>query len=81
MSQYDIENAYVNIDLPLSDIHHGPYSMFPPELLHTPAAGLIIYMFESLCFDMGGGKARDNIDKQHIRMNSSIKRQSDRDFL
>ena len=54
--------------------------MFPPELLHTSAAGLIIFMFESLRFHMGSGKARDNIDKQHMRMNSSIKRQSDRDF-
>ncbi len=29
---------------------------------------------------MGGGKDRDRIDKQHIQISSSIKRQSEQDF-
>ena len=78
ISRYDIENAFT--DLPLSDILHGLNGLFPPELLHTSAAGLIIYMFESLRVHIGCGKARDNIDKQHIRMSAAVKRQSERDF-
>ena len=78
ISRYDIDNAFT--DLPLSDIVHGLNGLFPPELLHTSAAGMIVYMFESLRFHIGCGKARDNIDKQHIRMSAAIKRQSERDF-
>jgi hypothetical protein len=33
--------------------------MMPPELLHTSGSGLIMYMFESLRDQMGGGKDRD----------------------
>ncbi len=45
----------------LSDNIHGPYKMMPPELLHT-SGRLIMYMFESLRDQMGGGKYRDLID-------------------
>jgi hypothetical protein len=78
ISCYDIENAFT--DLPLSDILHGLNGLFPPKLLHTSAAGLITYMFESLRVHIGCGKARDNIDKQHIRMSAAVKRQSERNF-
>jgi hypothetical protein len=54
--------------------------MMPPELLHTSCSGLIMYMFESLRDQMGGGKDRDFIDKQHIQISSLIKRQSEQDF-
>jgi hypothetical protein len=37
--------------------------MMPPELLHTSGSGLIMYMFESLRTQLGGGKDRDAIDK------------------
>jgi hypothetical protein len=52
----------------------------PPELLHTSGSGLIMYMFESLRDQMGGGKDRDLIDRQHIQISSLIKRQSELDF-
>jgi hypothetical protein len=52
----------------------------PPELLHTSGSGLIMYMFESLRDQMGGGKDRDLSDRQHILMSNLIKRQSERDF-
>jgi hypothetical protein len=42
--------------------------MMPPELLHTSGSGLIMYMFESLRVQVGGGKDRDLIDKQHIQI-------------
>jgi hypothetical protein len=80
MSMYDIENALTEKSLPLSDNIHGPYKMMPPELLHTSGSGLIMYMFESLRDQMGGGKYRDLIDRQHILISNLIKRQSECDF-
>jgi hypothetical protein len=58
MSRYDIKNALTNKYMPLSDNIHGPYCMMPPELLHTSGSGLITYMFESLQWQIGGGKIR-----------------------
>ncbi len=80
ISIYDIRNAPIEKCLPLSDNIHGPYKMMPPELLHTSGSGLIMYMFKSLRDQMGGGKDRDLIDKQHILISNLIKRQSERDF-
>jgi hypothetical protein len=61
MSRYDVENALLHADLPLSDQIHGPYRMMPPELLHTSGSGLIQYMFGSLRTQIGGGKNRDKV--------------------
>ena len=80
MSMYDIRNALTEKSLPLSDNIHGPYKMMPPELPHTSGSGLIVYMFESLRDQMGGGKDRDLIDRQHILISNLIKRQSEHDF-
>jgi hypothetical protein len=80
MSMYDIKNVLPEKSLPLSDIIHGPYKMMPPELLHTSGSELIMYMFESLRDQMGGGKDRDLIGRQHTSMSNLIKRQSERDF-
>ena len=43
LSKHDIRNALTEPDLPLSDLVHGPYGMMPPELLHAPGNGLIMY--------------------------------------
>jgi hypothetical protein len=80
MSRYDIKNALISKNLPLSDIEHGPNLCTPPELLHTSGNGLIMYMFESLRDQIGAGMVRDDIDKQHVRIYMNIKRQSERDF-
>jgi hypothetical protein len=80
MSRYDIKNALTCKDLPLSDSERGPWGMTPPELLHTSGQGLIMYIFESLSNQIGSGKDRDEIDKQHVRMYMIIKRQSEHDF-
>ncbi len=77
---YDIRNALTEKSLPLSDNIHGPYKMMPSELLHTLGSGLIMYMIESLSDQMGGGKDRDLIDRQHILISNLIKRQSERDL-
>jgi hypothetical protein len=57
MSMYDIKNVLTEKSLPLSDIIHGLYKMIPPELLHTSGCGFIMYMFESLRDQMGGGNS------------------------
>lgn len=62
ISWYDINNAFTEKHMPLSDHIHGPYKMMPPELLHTSGSGLIMYMFESLRMQIGGGKDRDFLD-------------------
>jgi hypothetical protein len=81
ISMYDIRNALTEKSLPLSDNIHGLYKMAPLELLHTSGSGLIMYMFESLRDQMGGGKDRDLINKQHIKRSSLIMGQSEQDFL
>ena len=80
MSRYDIKNALTCKYLPLSDYKHGANVMTPPKLLHTSGSGLIKYIFESLRNQIGSGKDRDDIDKQHVRMYMIIKLQSERDF-
>jgi len=80
ISSYDIDNALLEKNIPLSDDVHGPYKMMPPELLHTSGSGLIMYMFESLRYLMGGGRDRDAIDQLHIEISNHLKRQSERDF-
>ncbi len=52
----------------------------PPELLHTSGSGLIIYMFELLRTQLGGGKDREEIDQLHVVLSNLIKRQSERNF-
>jgi hypothetical protein len=80
VSMYDIKNAFLEQFIPLRDNVHGPFRMMPPELLHTSGSGLKMYMFESLCYHLGGGIDRDYIDQEHIVVNNMIKRQSKCDF-
>jgi hypothetical protein len=54
--------------------------MMPPESLHTSRSGLIEHIFKSLQLQIGSGKIRDDIDKLHVRVYMSVKRQSERDF-
>lgn len=80
ISMYDINNAFTEKHMPLSDHIHGPFKMMPPELLHTSGSGLIMYMFESLRIQIGGGRDRDFLDKQHVLISNILKRQSERDI-
>jgi hypothetical protein len=66
--------------MPLSDHIHGPIKMMPLELLHTSGCGLIMYMFESLREQIGGGKNRDIIDQEHVIIFNIIKQQSECNF-
>jgi hypothetical protein len=79
--QYDIANVLTDKYMPLSDDCHGAYKMMPHKLLHMSGSGLISYMFELLCVQIGCGKDMDEIDKYHIRISLiMIRRQSERDF-
>ncbi len=72
MSKYDIKNSFTERHLALSDHVHGPLKMMPPELLHTSGSGIIMYMFESLRQQLGGGIDRDIIDHLHIEMSKDL---------
>jgi hypothetical protein len=80
VSRYDINNAFLKKHLLLSKHIHGPFNMMPPKLLHTSGSGLIMYLFESLRYQLGGGKERDYINWEHVVISNIIKRQSKRDF-
>jgi hypothetical protein len=80
MSKYNIKNSFTERNLALSDCIHGAFKMMPPKLLHTSGSGIIMYMFESLRQQLGGGMDRDFIDQLHIEISNFIKRQSERDF-
>ncbi len=81
LSRYPITNSLTGKYMPLSDMHHGPSCMMPPELLHALQGGLIKYMFQFMQWYIGASKLRDEIDKMHIQMLFDVRRQSDRDFL
>jgi hypothetical protein len=66
--------------MPLSDHIHGPFKMMPPKLSHTSGSGLIMYMFESLREQIGGGKNCDFIDQEHTIISNIIKQQTERNF-
>jgi hypothetical protein len=61
---YDIKNAFLEQFIPLSYNVHGPFRMMLPELLHTSGSELIMYMFESLGFHLGGGIDCAYIDQE-----------------
>jgi hypothetical protein len=77
---YNINNAFLEGFILLLDNVDVPFRMMPPELLHTSGSGLIMYMFKSLRFHLGGGIDRDYIDQEHVVVNNMIKRQNKCDF-
>jgi hypothetical protein len=48
LSKHPIKNAFMNDNIPLSDLKCGVYGMTPPERLHTTCEGCTKYIFESL---------------------------------
>jgi hypothetical protein len=62
---YDIRNAFLEQFIPLLDNVNGLFRMMPPELLHTSGSELIMLMFESLRYHLGGG-----IDCDYVRLAS-----------
>ncbi len=46
ISKHDMDIAWSDDGIPLSDLIHGIYCMVPPELLHTTCEGITQYMIE-----------------------------------
>jgi hypothetical protein len=77
MLWYNVRVALLEKHLPPSDGIYGPFKMMPPELLHTSGSELIMYMFELLHHQLGGGKDRHFIDQDYIIISNIITRQSE----
>jgi hypothetical protein len=83
-SKQPIDNAFMNPNLPLSNLIYGCYRMFPPEVLHTLDEGVLMYMIGSLKLtigDVGQGKIlKNDIENLHHTIHHEIKRNSEQDF-
>ena len=84
ISKQDIDNAFMKGGVPLSDLTHGIYRMFPPELLHTTSEGITEYMIATLGKMIGsntlGERIKEKIGLLHMKLYDDMKRKSERDF-
>ena len=84
LSKNPIRNAFMNENVPLSDLTCGIYRMTPPERLHTTCEGCTKYMFESLlktilnCTD--GCNLIREIENEHFTIHFEWSRNSERDY-
>ncbi len=84
LSKYPIENAFMDSNIPLSDLVHGVYCMTPPERLHTTCEGCTKYIFEALVETIetskGSKELMDSMERLHFTIHHKWKRNSERDF-
>jgi hypothetical protein len=84
LSKNPIRNAFMNDNVPLSDLTCGINRMTPPERLHTTCEGCTKYIFESLlqtitnCTD--GCTLIRVIEKIHYTLHFEWSRNSERDY-
>ena len=82
--KHSIDNAFMDVNLPLSHAIHGIFCMCPPERLHVTCEGITLYMTDCLrnnIGDKGVGKILlDNIEKAHHLLNHRLRRNSERDI-
>ena len=91
-SMYFIHNAFIDDNVPLSDITHGVWRMLPPELLHTTQEGITKYMLycigammEDARKKMGDTKVNTEknmalLERLHAKIHVALKRNSERDL-
>lgn len=83
-SKHDIDNAFMNPDLPLSDQIHGIFRLTPPERLHTTQEGIGKYMMDSVRVTIGDTGERkklvSDIENLHHHLHYDLKRNSERDL-
>ena len=83
-SKHNIDNAFMDDNIPLSDLIHGIYRMVPPELLHTTQEGITEYILavlrDLIGTDKVGSDTRQIIERLHQRLHNDRKRNSERDF-
>jgi hypothetical protein len=84
LSKNPIENAFMDSNVPLSDLVHGVYCMTPPERLHTTCKGSTRYIFEALVETLetckGSKDLMDMMVRLHFTIHHEWKRKSERDF-
>ncbi len=83
-SNHDIDNSFMNPDLPLSDQIHGTSQMNSSERVHTTREGLTKYMMDSLRVTIGDTgvqkKLVSDIENLHHNLHYSLKQNSERDL-
>jgi hypothetical protein len=83
-SKHNIDNTFMDEDLPLSDQIHGIFQMTPPERLHTTSEGLTKHMIDSLQNTIGdlgvGKKLMTKIENLHHTLHFDLKRNIIRDI-
>ncbi len=77
-SKHSIDNAFIDDDLPLSDLVYGIFRMLPPERLHVTCEGITKYMLDCLrniIGDKGDGKILMNdIETVHHNLNHQLRK-------
>ena len=84
LSKNPIINAFMNPELPLSDVQCGIYGMTPPERLHTTCEGCTKYIFESFLATItkcteGNALIRE-MEQVHFTLHFEWSRNSERDY-
>ena len=84
ISKQDVDIAWHEKWVPLSNLVHGVYKMVPPELLHTTMEGITEYMFvvlrDMISETKDGQELLDLIDLIHRKLHNEKKRSSERDL-
>jgi hypothetical protein len=84
LSKNPIINAFMNPEVPLSDLECGVYGMTPPERLHTTCEGVTKYIFESLLDTITKCSEGNSLIRQmellHFTLHFEWVRNSERDY-
>jgi len=84
LSKNPIINAFMNPEVPLSDLECGIYGMTPPERLHTTCEGCTKYIFESLLDTITKCSEGNSLIRQmellHFTLHFEWGRNSERDY-
>jgi hypothetical protein len=84
LSKNPIINAFMNPEVPLSDLECGIYGMTPPERLHTTCEGSTKYIFESLLDTITKSTEGNALIRQmellHFTLHFEWSRNSERDY-
>lgn len=84
LSKNPIINAFMNPEVPLSDLECGVYGMTPPERLHTTCEGVTKYIFESLLDTITKCSEGNSLIRQmellHFTLHFEWSRNSERDY-
>ena len=84
ISKHPINNAFMDIGIPLSDLEHGIFRMLPPERMHTTDEGITKHSISALASMIGdnvrGKEVKYTVDNVHHSIQKTLSRNSERDF-